>query len=688
METYKNIFCISSRDITAGDPHSDSVKERPVMNYGSFHMFYSRAGKLNPKLVVRKGGGPNTPVLLNYDLLREDIKRGLFEKYGNVKRFSQTNRLQELIEPDFHASKFFNEFLFDDESNIKPQRQVEYNANAMILNAAGRFYAEAKGRIRSRSGVTTGIWNAISFSVNSLDPTRYPHTLPTHPLRLQEKFSRYMEKGYLHLIHKGTKNVNARKTTDAVERLIISLYCRQNLPFGTWVYDNYMQFLSGSLTIVDIETGLMYDRDDFFNDEKGTYITISKSTVWNIINNPANAIIIDRLRNNRIDHITQNTPYNHRKLPQYSLSKISMDDRTLSRKTTDGKWLNAYVAFDVLSDAIIGCVYSIDSPSVSMVWDCFRDMYRTLDTNNLMWPGEVEVENHLMKDIAEDMNGMFSYVTFCAPGLSRSKRAEHKIHSLKYGDEKKHQVGIGRWNQKGAYKTKSENKDEDYKQPRLPVETLIADASESNNRFNNALHPNQKMFPGKTRWQVLVENMGPDLSRPQKHKLFRYLGLRTETSIRNNDFATVMYEKYAIDNQGAISRLKPNNYNVEAYYVPDTDGNIGEVYLYQGDTFITRSTKIERYNEAKMERTEHDEQIRTDQAKRQAHFFKTEKDGIAEKITRKIDLITPEPDIYKNIIPEIVQVPEPDPQGGNTEVDRWIDEYRQADYREIGIDIA
>jgi len=359
-----------------------------------------------------------------------------------------------------------------------------------------------------------------------------------------------------------------------------------------------------------------------------------------------------------------------------------MDDRTLSRKTTDGKWLNAYVAFDVLSDAIISCVYSTDSPSVSMVWDCFRDMYRTLDTHNLMWPGEVEVENHLMKDIAEDLNGMFSYVTFCAPGLSRSKRAEHKIHSLKYGDEKKHQVGIGRWNQKGAYKTKSENKDEDYKQPRLPVETLIADARESNHRFNHSPHPNQKMFPGKTRWQVLVENMNPDLGRPQKHKLFRYLGLRTETSIQNNDFATVMCEKYAIDNQGAIARLKPHNYNVEAYYVPDPNGNIGEVYLYQGDTFITRSTKIERYNEAKIERTERDEQIRTDQAKRQAHFFKTEKDGIAAKITRKIDMITPEPDIYKNITPEIVQIPVDDYHGSNEEVEAWTNEFKTKEYQE------
>jgi hypothetical protein len=653
LEIFNNIFCLSKPDLTRGDPHSDSLKERPVMSEDAYTSYCRRY----PHVRVRMGGGHDRPALLNYDQLRTDIKQRIYEKYGDVKQYSRRNRLQELIEPDHQASKYFSEFLFDDDTNIRHDKQVEYNANASILNAIGKYFSELKGRNKRLSKRTSGIWDLISDATNAIDITRYPHTLPSHPLRLHDKYKNYLQHGYFHLIHKGNKNANARKTSDAIERLIISLYCMQNLPFGSWVYDNYLRFLSGSLMIVDKETGLMFDRVDFFDHEKGSYITISKSTVWNIINNPANAIIIDRLRNNRIDHITQHTPYNHRKLPRYTLSKISMDDRTLSRKTTDGKWLNAYLAFDVLSDVVISCVYSTDSPSVSMVWDCFRDMFRTIKTHNLMWPGEVEVENHLMSELSEDLNAMFSYVTYCAPGLSRSKRAEHKIRSKKYGDEKKYQVGIGRWNQKGAYKTKSENKDEDYKQPRLPVETLIAEDRESIQRFNHAPHPDQKMFPGKTRWQVLVENMNPDLGRPQKHKLFKYLGLRTETSIRNNDFATVMYEKYAIDNQGAIARLKPNNYNVEAYYVPDPDGKIDEVYLYQGDTFITRSTRIERYNEAKMERTPDDERIRTDQAKRQSHFFKTEREGIAEKVTRKIDLVTPVD--YSNIEPEILYIADP-----------------------------
>lgn len=669
MEIYNNIFCISKPDLTNGDPKSGNIKDRPVISESAYDQYVHRY----PYIRVRKGGGVGCPALLNYEMLRQDIKDRIQEKYGDVRQASLRNRLQELIQVDYKAAKYFSEFLFDDESGIKPERQSEYNANATILNAIGIFVNEKQGKNRRLGGRTSGVWTAASEAVNALDRTQHPHTLPSNPLRLKEKYRNYLDHGYYHLIHKGNKNDNARKMNAAVERLILSIYCMANIPFGTWVHDHYMEFLSGSRVIVDKESGVMFDREDYFDANKGTYINISQSSVWNILNKPENAIIIDRLRNNRIDHITLKTPYNHRHLPQYSLSKISMDDRTLSRKTSDGKWLNAYLAADVLSGCVLSCVYSTDSPNVDLIRKCFREMLHTINANNLVWPGEVEVENHLMKDIEVDLQKMFAYVTFCAPGLSRSKRAEHIIRHKKYGDEKMYQVGIGRWNQKGPYKTKSENKDEDYKQPRIPVEQLIAEDRESILRQYNELHPNQKLFPGKTRWQVLIENQNPDLSRPQKHKLMMYLGNRTETSIRNNDFAQVMYEKYAIDNQSAIARLKPHNYNVEAFYVPDETGSIEEVYLYQGDTFITKATKIEKYNEAKIERTERDEQIRTDQAKRQAHFFKTERDGIAEKITRNIDMIPSD-----QLLPQVKTVeiiPEPVQRDEDQELEDLIRQY-------------
>lgn len=677
MEYFTNIFCVSKPDLTNGDPRSLSVKERPVMGEEALHKYLVR----NPQVRVRNGGGPGRPALLNYQRLRSDIKAKLIEKYGPMEKFMQRNLLAEMIEPDFKANLYFSAYLLDDDKQLKPEVQSEYNTNAMVLNAVGRYVADFRGSARAISKKATGVWEKVSEAVNALDPIRFPHSLPTNPVRLKGKYQEYMENGYLALIHRNYCNNNARKVDAQIEKLIVSLYCQQNLPFGSWVYDDYMQFLAGKLQIVDVQTGELYDREDFFDHEKGAYTTISRSTVWNIVNNPRNAMVISKFRNNRIDHVTRMTPMNQRKAPVYSLSKITMDDRDLPRKTSDGKWVHTYMAFDVASQAVISCVYSLEKPDHAMVWNCFRELYRTIDTNRLAWPGQVEVENHLMKEISDELHAMFAAVTFCDPGMPQSKRAEHFIHFMKYHVEKRRHKGIGRHHQKKAYKTLKAGKGEEYEQEHLPLETLIADCREDIHAYNHMLHPNQKLYPGKTRWQVLTGNQHPDLERPRKENLFRFLGLKTETSIRNNDFAQVQYARYLIDNLGAIGRLKPNNYSVDARYVPDADGNIGEVYLYQGDTFITRAVKGEQYNEAVIERTADDERIRTEQSKRKAHYFKVQREGIEQKVVRRLDISRPVD--LDSIAPEVIVVPEPEPVEQN--LDELISEYSQLNYREIGI---
>lgn len=676
MEYYNNIFCVSKPDLTDGDPKASSIKDRPIMSGEAFHSYTRRY----PEIVVRNGGGPGRPVLLNYDNLRSDLKQRIQEKYGDVRQYNRRNRLQELIQPDYAAATYYNSYLFDNGEEIKPNRIQEYSANATVLNAVGKYVADLKGRSRKISQKTTGIWQIVSDAVNNLDRTNLKFDLPSNPLRLKAKFEEYAKHGYEVLIHKGTGNSNAAKRTQQVDNLIISLYCRKNLPFGEWVYNDYMKFLSGSEVIYDRDSGEIIDREDFYDHRRGTYSVIGKGTVWNIINDPEYVSIIDRLRNNRIDHVTGMVPYDHRKGPDYSLSMISMDDRTFSRKTSDGKWLNAYVGADIMSEVILGIAFKTERPDINLVWDCFREMFRTLSTNNLMWPCELECENSLMRSIEGHLNDMFQYVTFCTPGIGRSKFIENIFRRKKYGDEKMHQVGIGRHNQKGAFKIKSQSKDEDYKQVRLPVEQLIAEEMESINRWNHDLHPNQKRFPGKTRWQVLCENMHPDLGRPQKHKLFKHIGLTTSTTIRNQDFVKVQYESYVIDNFDCLSRLKPHNYTVNAYYLPEPDGNIGEVYLYQDDKLITRATKVERYQKSKLEATEEDERIRTERAKRTAHFYKTEKDKIEAHVTRNIDTV-------KNEVPQpvdVVIVPEPTDVDEDMDLEGLITQY--SNWKEFGIE--
>src|SRR5690606_1960588 len=109
------------------------------------------------------------------------------------------------------------------------------------------------------------------------------------------------------------------------------------------------------------------------------------------------------------------------------------------------------------------------------------------------------------------------------------------------------------------------------------------------------------------RMQVLIENLNPALPQLNKQFIYRYIGYETETSIQRNQYVKVQYAEYALPHPRVLERLAANNREVTAYYIPDVDGAINEVYLYQNGQFICTCEKLESYNEAKAERTEADE---------------------------------------------------------------------------------
>jgi hypothetical protein len=634
---YNNILCIEGGWL---------YNEGAVMSKFNYDRLVQRG-----HFEVLRRACKGTPALIAYRSIPERFKKVVEDILGSPNEQFKHREFMQSIVNDIQAAEFYRNYLLPTGKNISLARQRRYSAEASILNAIKGFVLQRKHKLRNLTCKNKGMWDLMVQVVAGIDTNTWPHELPNNPRSLERKYKQYITHGYNALIHGGFGNDNSRKVNERIKWLIMSIYCMENMPFGEWVHEYYLRFISGSLSIFDQTTGEMFNRNDFYDDKKQNYIEISRSTVWNILNDPANAVTIDRMRSSRIDHLTLKTPFNHRKRPCYSLSKISMDDRTLPRKTLTGEWVNAYYSFDVMSGVVLGYVHTAAKPNTEMVYDCFRSMYRFINNNKLMWPAEVEVENHLMKPIQPVLESMFTYVTFGNPGTSRSKRAEHLIREKKYGDEKKYQVGIGCWYGKGAYKTKNESKDPDYKQPRLPLELIIAEDVESIIRFNNSLHSRQDMFPGKTRMQVLIENVFPQLTGPVLHQLFKAIGYKTATSIRNNDYVRVQYENYGIDKFNAIANLKPNNYEVIAYYMPNTDGGIDNIYLYQEETFVCTASKIEAYQEAKVERTEKDEAIRLNQSKRQAQFHKmvkTEKENII-----KIGIMENKPQ-YNEIVPVIV----------------------------------
>ena len=125
-----------------------------------------------------------------------------------------------------------------------------------------------------------------------------------------------------------------------------------------------------------------------------------------------------------------------------------------------------------------------------------------------------------------------------------------------------------------------------------------------------------------------MENYNPNLQAIDESYLYKFIGNKTETSIRNNDYCQVDGQRFELKDYSSLQRLKPNNRTVTAYWLPDEEGKTQTVYLYQGDTYIGEAQNMEQftYNECAFERTAEDEAKMLHQAKRAAHFDRLIKD--------------------------------------------------------------
>ena len=74
------------------------------------------------------------------------------------------------------------------------------------------------------------------------------------------------------------------------------------------------------------------------------------------------------------------------------------------------------------------------------------------------------------------------------------------------------------------------------------------------------MHPNQKKYPGMSRWDVLVSNINPTLQPLDKLTLARYIGERVETSIRRNSTVRVAYEDWGLSKTETDSLTKWNEW--------------------------------------------------------------------------------------------------------------------------------
>ncbi len=654
MEYYGKILCISYHDLVYDDRpsikdgkadysqsralkgvHPSMLSEdelAPVMSEANYKQLASR-GKIN---VVRNGRGQGGYALVEIATMplrfRERIKR----KYGDLEAEILKNWFGTHFHVDAKAREFYTKFRFENGESLPPERIQEYTVNASVIEAVLAVMAD---RVLMRKAMKGGPvnWGEMCGAI-SYYQSEFGHTLPLSANRFKKRVHDFKAHGYESLISGKFLNQNRRKVTYGIERLLLAIDAQPEQPFNTTVWEQYNQFLQGGLELFDPDTGEVLNPADF-TDKDGNPIVLSPTTVAAYLNKPANKALRAKLHMSQWDFNNSYRPYHLRHAGEYSLSKVSLDDRDLPRPMKDGVRVKAYYAYDVVSGAVVGYAYN-RLKTAELFLDCMRNMFQTLERGGMYIPAELEVEHHLVSDFADGLmqaGVVFPLIRWCNPGNSREKRAEHFNRQKKYGVEKLTQVGIGRWWARlEANRPKEEKvydeKNNTWKVKAYTFDELVADDIRAIGEYNNQLHPNQKRYPGMTRWDVLCRTQNPNLRPWDKAVLYRYIGEHTETTIRQNAYLTVNYEQYRLSSPEVIGRLAARNYKVDAYWLADADGKVDEVYIYQGGRLVDTCKRVVRYNEATAEQTEADKAAYTEQAKYVAKFDKMMKDGKIRRV--------------------------------------------------------
>lgn len=644
-----------SRALRGHHPSMLSMEElAPIMSVPNYKKLAARK-EIN---VVRQGKGLGSYALIEIATMPLRFQERIKLKYGEMKENILRNWFIGHYHIDAKAREFYTRFRFDNGDTLPPEHIQEYTVNASVIEAVLRAMDDATFMRKAMKAGPVN-WGELAGAI-SYYQAEFGHTLPVSSNRFKKRVNDFKSNGYESLISRKFMNQNRRKVTYKIEDLVRGLAAQAEHPYDTVVAEMYNQFVTGNCEAYDPETGEIFNPEDF-TDKSGNPVVLSKATIANILKQPKTIALLAKVHQTQWNFNNSQRPYHLRSLPQYAFSKISADDRDLPRPMRDGNYVHAYYVSDVASGAVVGYAYNRNK-NKDLFLDCMRNMFQTIDQNGWYMPAQIEVEHHLVNKFTDGLmqaGVVFPLIHWCNPGNSREKRQEHVNRGKKYSVEKRTQQNIGRWWAKlEANRPKVEKVYDElnntYRVPTYTYEQLVADDIASIKEWNNQPHPNQKKYPGMTRWDVLCGTQNPDLRPWDKAVLYRYIGEHTETSIRQNAYLTVNHEVYRLSDPNVIDRLEPRNYQVDAYWLAGADGNVQEIYVYQHGRLIDTCQKVKRYNEATAEQTEYDKAAYTEQAKYVAKFDKMMKDG---KIKRVGILAKEEAKLITEVQAEAVPLP-------------------------------
>ena len=439
---------------------------------------------------------------------------------------------------------------------------------------------------------------------------------------------------FVHIIKdvEGSRKQNALIVDDNVLMILNGLFKTQShKPTVTEIHRSYEAFLNGYAQVYNEDSGEIYNPKE--------YPKLSESTVRNYLTKWENKAATYSVRSgDRQKYMGQFKPFHQLERPKFAGSLISIDDRQPPFEDLDGNRVWFYNGLDVASGCITTFVYG--KTKTGIILEFYRQMVRNYTEWGFSLPNELEAESSLNSSFKETFlqeGYMFQEVRIEANN-ARGKRIERDNGILRYNLEKKRDGWLARphakseSNQPGAKKV-----------PQIPYNEIIENAISDIYELNNSPHMDNEDM---SRWEYFQEMQHPELKPTNWKAILPHLGYRKKSSC-NTGYIKLQGKARAIAQNGKICTGENlieamkiiEGKTIDIFWIDDNQGNVLKALAYYDGRFICEIQEMPKYNRAKIERTEEDEEARILQSSYVATvegFIRSQKNTL-----QNINIITP-----------------------------------------------
>ena len=464
----------------------------PVMTVPCYKSLTNRT----PGLVIRSGKGPGRHAEVDYRMLPIKYRERFNSIYGDpfeiMRQQEEKDKLDLRVDPAARA--FFEDYVLADGTHLKTTHIDKFALNAAVIV---RLISMEEGQRleRRKLGNSTPVnWDAIYEECDTLRDL-YGHTLPSSRPKLRAKMREYRCQGLSCLVSGHLGNSNSMKITPEAGDYLVALKCCK-VPVRT--------------------NAQIFEKFNADAARMGFKPIKSEATVTSYLNRPEVAV---RWTASVIGDTAARTIYGRQHstvLPTLRDSLWYMDGTKLNlffKEYVDGKYrmatLNVYEVIDASSEVFLGCAFHTGNESFPVIYEA---VCAALEFSRHK-PCELVGDNQggtKRADAQAWLSKVARLFRNTAPHRAPAKTIESVFGRLQ--QQYLHQ----NWNYTGGNITARGDA------ARINRELVLANVDalptreevkrqylEAREAWNNALHPDQRSFEGKSRLEVYLESVNP-----------------------------------------------------------------------------------------------------------------------------------------------------------------------------------